>query len=421
MVQAEARAGEGSPNHPLAVRMGIIAGVSHNVVIGLIMGHFGIFLASAEKRIGISAEQAALGIPLVLIGSSLVAPFAGVLLARYSLRLIMVIGSLRTIGGFALLGLSESYPLYLLAYGLFLGPAMSLTGSIGPATLVTRWFTRNRGLALGVVHLPIVIAVLPLALNWFIDRSGPVTAYLTLAIFAAVLLIPLQLLAVDHPPGGESVAPEAAGQRTADGSFSVAQLLARAPFWAICLAAIASMASSVLLGSLLVPMGVSWGFTRTQSAAIQSIMSAVGILGSVLFGWVADRLGGARALALIAFDCAVLWLLLLLQPPFLATAAICGLIGMHGAGAIPGISRAFTDTFGAASFSRAFGLNTMIGLPFIGFAIVGSAGVYTATGSYAPALEVMAAYFAVATLLALYAYAAGKRISRASLSPSPAT
>lgn len=401
---------EGAANHPLAVRMGVIAGVSHNVVIGTVMGHFGVMLASAEHRLGITAGQAALGIPLVLIGSSIVAPFAGVLLAKHSLRLILVIGAVLTVGGFALLGLSQSYPLYLLAYGLFLGPAMSLTGSIGPATLVTRWFTKNRGLALGVVHLPVVIAILPVALNWFVERNGAVISYLTLAIFAAVLLVPLTLLAVDHPPGGESSAPEPAATLTSDGSLSVAQLLGNSRFWAMCLAVVASMSSSVLLGSLLVPMGMSWGFTSGESALIQSIMSAVGIFGSVLFGWVSDRLGGARTLALIAFDCAVLWSLLLLQPPFAATALIVGLIGMHGAGAIPGISKAITEAFGQASFSRGFGINTVIGLPFIAFAIVGSAGVYTSTGSYAPALVAMAGYFAVAVILALYA-SVGKKAS----------
>jgi MFS family permease len=411
MIVAGVDVPEGAKNHPMAVRMGIVAGVSHNVVIGMIMGHFGVMLSSVEQRMHVTAEQAALGIPLVLLGSALTAPFVGVLLAKVSLRLILIIGAVLTVGGFAILGLTDSYPLYLLAYGLFLGPAMSLAGSIGPATLVTRWFNKNRGLALGVVHLPVVIAILPVALNWFLERNGYVTSYLTLAGFAAVCLVPLTLLTVDHPPGGETPAPEPAEQRTADGSFSIAQLLKRPQFWALCLAAIASMSSSVLLGSLLVPMGISWGFTRAESALLASIMSAVGIVGSILFGWCADKLGGARSLALIAFDCAILWGLLLIAPPFPVVALIVGLIGMHGAGSIPTMSRGLSDTFGQASFSRGFGLNTIIGLPFIAFAIIGSAGVYTKTGSYRPAILAMSGYFVVAILLALYA-AGRKQVTR---------
>ena len=354
--------------------MGVIAGVSHNVVIGTVMGSFGLMLASVEQRLGVNAEEAAVGIPLVLVGSSILAPFVGVLIARFSLRLLLLLGGLLTVGGYFVLATTNSYAFYLIAYGLCFGPAMTLAGSIGPATLVTRWFHSNRGLALGIVHLPI----------------------------SAILMLPLIILTVDHPPSAETVAPEPEDKRTADGSFSIGQLLARPRFWALCLAAIASMTSSVLLGSLLVPMGLSWGFSRPDAALMQSIMSLVGIAGSVLFGWVADKLGGGRSLALIGFNCAILWLVLLQHPPSVVTTIIVGLIGMHGAGAVPTLGRGLSDTFGQASYSRGFGLNTLIGLPFIALAVVGSARVFTTTGSYDIAIVAIAAFFVIAVLLGLY-------------------
>lgn len=240
-----------APNHPLAIRMGVIAGVSHNMMIGTVFGSFGLMLASVEQRLGVSAEKAAAGMPLLLVGASVLAPFVGVLIARFSLRLLLIIGALLMVAGYLLLATTQSYALYLIAYGLCFGPAMSLVGSIGPATLVTRWFHRNRGLALGIVHLPIVIAVVP----WLLERGlrvyAPTTLYLAVGIIAAIVLLPLILLTVDHPPGGETVAPEPSEKRTADGSFSVGQLLVRPRFWALCVAAIASMTSSTLLGSLL--------------------------------------------------------------------------------------------------------------------------------------------------------------------------
>lgn len=392
-----------APNHPLAVRMGVIAGVSHNMVIGTVMGSFGLMLASVEQRLGVSAEQAAAGIPLVLVGSSVLAPFVGVLIARVSLRLLLLVGALLTVAGYLTLAWTNSYALYLMAYGLCFGPALSLAGSIGPATLVTRWFNRNRGLALGIVHLPVVIAVVPWTLERALSVTSAGTIYLVIGLLCAALMLPLVLLAIDHPPGRvESVAPGPHENRTADGSLSMAQLVARPRFWAISLAAVASMASSVLLGSLLVPMGLSWGFTRPEAALLQSIMSLVGIAGSVLFGWIADRIGGGRALALIGFDCAVLWAILLQHPPFWLAALVIGLIGMHGAGAIPTLGRGLSDAFGQASYSRGFGLNTLIGLPFIAFAVVGSARVHSLTRSYDGAILAMAGFFVLAAILGLY-------------------
>ncbi|MGE4304469.1 MAG: MFS transporter [Novosphingobium sp.] len=401
MAHSPSPAGD-APNHPLAVRMGVIAGVSHNVVIGTVMGSFGLMLASVEQRLGVNAEEAAVGIPLVLVGSSILAPFVGVLIARFSLRLLLLLGGLLTVGGYFVLATTNSYAFYLIAYGLCFGPAMTLAGSIGPATLVTRWFHSNRGLALGIVHLPIVIAIVPWALDRALGSYAPTTIYAAIGTISAILMLPLIMLTVDHPPSAETVAPEPEDKRTADGSFSIGQLLARPRFWALCLAAIASMTSSVLLGSLLVPMGLSWGFSRPDAALMQSIMSLVGIAGSVLFGWVADKLGGGRSLALIGFNCAILWLVLLQHPPFVVTTIIVGLIGMHGAGAVPTLGRGLSDTFGQASYSRGFGLNTLIGLPFIALAVVGSARVFTTTGSYDLAIVAIAAFFVIAVLLGLY-------------------
>lgn len=392
------------PNHPLAVRMGVIAGVSHNMVIGTIMGSFGLMLASVEQRLNVSGEAAAAGIPLLLVGASVLAPFVGVLVAKVSLRLLLLIGALLTVVGYLTLAFTNSYALYLVAYGLCFGPALSLAGSIGPATLVTRWFNRNRGLALGIVHLPVVIALVPWTLDRALSITSPSMIYLSIGLLCAVLLLPLTLLAIDHPPGEtESLAPEPAENRTSDGSLSIAQLLARPRFWAICLASIASMTGSVLLGSLLVPMGLSWGFTRPEAALLQSIMSLVGIAGSVLFGLISDRLGGGRSLALIGFNCAICWLILLQHPPFwLATVAV-GVIGMHGAGAIPALGRGLSDAFGQASYSRGFGLNTLIGLPFIGLSVVGSARLFSVTGSYDQAIVAMVVFFVAAIGLGLYA------------------
>ena len=400
------------PNHPLAVRMAIIAGISFNIIIGTVMGHFGVMLESVEHRLGIPAEKAAAGIPLTMLGAAVVAPIVGVLIARFSLRLILLIGALLAAAGFVILALTTSYALYLFAFGACFGPAMTLAGSIGPGTVVARWFNRNRGLALGLVNLAILIAIMPVGLNIFVDRFGAVAAYWLLAALCGVVLAPLTLLVIDHPPGGETLAPEPAADRTADGSFSTGQLLGKPRFWAMCLAAIASMTSSVLLGSLLVPMGVAWGFTRDQSALLASVMSLVGIAGGILFGWVSDRIGGARTLALIGLNCAILWSTLLLAPSFPVVALVVGLIGLHGAAPVPALGKAISDAFGQASFSRGFGLNTVISLPFLAGAIIGSARAYSATGSYNLAIIAITCFFAVAAVLGLYA-AGGMKATRA--------
>jgi MFS family permease len=226
-------------------------------------------------------------------------------------------------------------------------------------------------------------------------------------------MLPLTALTVNHPPEYVPPAMGADGKRTSDGSLSVWQLLGSSRFWAVSLANIASTTSSVMLGSLLVPMGVSWHFTPFNSAVLASIMSTVGLIGSVLFGWIADKIGGSRALALVGFDCAILWGILLLEPPFAVVAVVVGLIGMHGAASIPSVGRALTDIFGQASYSRGFGLNTVISLPFMGIGLIGGARIARETGSFAVPITCMVVFFALAIALGLYAAAGEGRSKRA--------
>jgi MFS family permease len=365
--------------------MGLIAGISHNMVVGCLMGSFSVMLASVETRLQVTRELSSLGGPVVIFGSALIASGVGVLMARYSLRTLLFLGACLSLAGYLILAFTTSYPLYIASYALLFGPSMAIAGSVGPATLVTRWFTRNRGLALGLVHLSIVVAIMPVLCNWVLENHGAQATYLMLAGIVAVTLVPVTLLVRDHPPGAE--APAAADENAAaDTGVTVGQIVRRPAFWGLAIAAAAVITGIMILTFNMIPLAQWLGIDRTHGAILQSIMSFSGMAGSVLFGWVADRIGGARGLALLAFNFAVLMGLLLLDLPFPVLAVVIGLLGLHGAGMIPNLSRALADAFGPQSFSRAFGLSTSLSVPFTIIGLVGMGIVFTHTQSYAPAL-----------------------------------
>jgi cyanate permease len=411
MLQADTDSESAPPNDPRAVRMGGIAWLSHNVIIGSIMGTAGVLLIPLQDRLHVPRGLASIGVPMVIVGSAVFASVAGVLAARYSLRRLLAAASVLMALAWLVLAFAHSYWPFLLAYGLLLGPALAVGGAVLPPTLVTRWFQRHRGLAIGIVHLPIVITIMPLAASLFISRFGVTALFLALAVFSAVTLIPGSLALIEYPPGHDprQYANETAAQRSARGatavgpSFTVPLLLQNRRFWLLALAVGAVNTSSVTLASHLPAMGVAWGYAPTSAAALASVMSLVGMAGSILFGFVADKIGGARALALIAFDAAILWSLLLMDLPYAARAVIIGLIGMHGSGAIPSISKAIASAFGEASFSRAFGLASTVTLPLMIAAVYGFGVIFQMQGSYAAGLMAMIAYFIIAIPLAIVA------------------
>jgi MFS family permease len=105
-----------------------------------------------------------------------------------------------------------------------------------------------------------------------------------------------------------------------------------------------------------------------------------------MWGWIADRIGGGKALTLAAVDCAVLWAVLLIGPSYPIAVIVIGLLGLHGTASIPLVSVSLSEAFGQASFSRAFGLSTMTTLPFAVIGVQGASASFVKTGSYTPVI-----------------------------------
>ena len=399
---AESSAVVGS-NHPLAFRMAVIAFLTNNITIGVIWGSFSVLLTAVEQRLSVGRELSTLSVPALNLAMAFCAPFVGVLATRHSLRLLMICGTTLLTAGFALLAVSHSYPLYLIAYGLLLGPGMA-AGVILSASLVTRWFVVHRGRALGIIYTPVVIALVPLTISWVLLSWGLSASYWVLAALSAVALIS-NFFIVDHPPKtAPTIAPalDQPAPATTSG-ISVASLLKSPRFWALSIAGISSTTGSIVLTAHMVPMAATWGFSTPLAATLLTVQSLIGIAGTILFGWIADRIGAINALALLVLDSAILWALLLLHPPFAVTAVLVGLIGLHGAGVLPVMSLVLAEAFGRDNFSRAYGINNMLALPFSVLCVPAAAIAYTRTGSYSAAIIGQASFFLIALLLTLSA------------------
>jgi len=79
VLQADTGSEFAPPNDPRAVRMGAIAWLSHNIIIGSIFGTAGVLLIPLQDRLHISRGLASIGVPMVIVGSAVLASVAGVL------------------------------------------------------------------------------------------------------------------------------------------------------------------------------------------------------------------------------------------------------------------------------------------------------------------------------------------------------
>jgi MFS family permease len=386
-------------NDVLAPRMCLLAFLSGNLSMGCMFGSFGVLLAAVEAKMGITRDLSSLGIPLASLGLGVMSPLAGALAAKFSIRLLMIAGAVMNVIAYAVLALSSSIAIDLVVYALLIGPGIGLAGSVLPMTLITRWYRVNQGRALGLMNMPLAPAILPLAAAMALRAFGLTATYGLLAALMALLVLPL-LLVVDFPPRtttdrtGNEVADNTAGL-----GLTIGQLVGRPHFWTLAMGWAAVMMSASIASAHLVPMSQEWGLNAMQAASLLTAFSAMGAVGTLAFGWLADRLGYKKAFVLLCIDSAVLWAAMLLHPPYALLLLLAGLVGFHGGAAIPVFGVALTRSFGQASFGRAFGLGYVVSLPFCLLSVPAAARVYMHTGSYSGAMAGLIGFLVFATLL----------------------
>jgi MFS family permease len=138
-------------------------------------------------------------------------------------------------------------------------------------------------------------------------------------------------------------------------------------------------------------MAIGRGVEPTRAAVLLSVSSLGAMIGSPAFGWLAERLGGAPALATGCVGAALLWTLLMIQPSYPLLMLIVVFMGFTSGGVIPMVGMAISQTFGRENFSRVLGLMSLLNLPASVAGVPLAAIIYVRTGSYDGALLAMAA------------------------------
>lgn len=372
--------------------MVLLSFLAQNCAMGLAFGSFGPLLASTEQHFGVSRAVAASGMSALMLALGLLSPAVGGALQRVQIRTVLMSGAAISAGGYFGLAFSSSFPLALCMFVL-VGAGVCLLGVIAPLTLITRWFTSARARALSIVNLPILLFVTPFAIAEVLPVHGRTTVLLTIAaIFAS--LVPLMALVIERPeqvgqqPWGADHAASADVAAAPASRLSPKDIVFAPSFWIVSLGVgvIAGTGSAYVVH--IIAFGVAQQMSLQQAAMMLSIYSGSGILGSLVFGWLADRYGPVVALSITAFFQAALWLglVLLSGSGLLTIAALMGICvvpinTLHGA--------SIGALFGPANVSRVMGFSYLVKLPFL-FTFAPLAGLlFDRSGSYTQAFLMM--------------------------------
>lgn len=362
----------------------VIQGVS----VGILIYCFALFSLPWLDEFDASRRDVMITVSVLQIGMGVFGPIVGRVLDQFSFKWVVLVGLATLMVGLALVRVSTALWQVWLIYGTLMPLATILMGTLASQTLVAKWFTTDRGLALGISAMGTSLGgiIFPWLVAGWILEFGWREAISTLMIVAVVLVVPLTLLVLRRDPPEQGAPGTVPGDETPVGRIWTArEILTTSLFWIPFLSLVPL---NMGFGALQFNLGVftrDLGLDDAAAAPLIMISSVCMIIGKLFFGWLGDRLDHRIlfwiAIALLA--CACLFLLLTDTYAGLVLGVIC--MGLSGGGILPMMGIIFGARFGAASFGRVMGF-VMLNVTFGSLAPILAGWVYDATGSYDPAL-----------------------------------
>jgi MFS family permease len=308
----------------------------------------------------------------------------------------MPAGAILTAG--ALMWLSQSTALwhFYIAYGVIAAIGSVMLHIVPLTTIVSNWFVRNRGTAIGIVAAGSGIGQLSLPLlQYLIGQIGWRYSYFLLGL--AILIIPTTLIWLflySHPSDrGLSADDEMKPRRKrpvvdvvvqtdskvlerkrgiirkgevvildkewAEKEWSVRKAIATFRFWALTLVIAMFAVGFFLISVHLVAYLIDNGYSPVLAASVTGLQGLINVLGKFVGGLLCDRIGREKTLTLsiiIFISCIVLLNIggVIFSP--LAIYAFTVLYGMGYGMALPALMASAADLFQGKHFGSILGV-----------------------------------------------------------------
>jgi len=387
----------------LTAGLGLALGYAPIIVYSL-----GIFLKPLTREFHSSRSNISLAFTLANVAQALVSPQVGRWADRWGARRVILVGTVLfgLLLTFSLLRSTSLWTLYLLF--VLLGITGTGVAPVPYSKVVSNWFDRHRGLALGLtmVVFGAGVIVMPSLTQRLLTILGWRGAYATIGVIVLFVSVPLVALVLkENPremgllPDGEHTARSAASERRNNEGIAWHDARRDSVFWTI-IAAFSLVGASVHGCVLhLAPMLTDRGIPAGRAALAASLLGSAVLIGRVASGYSLDRFFAPRV-AIFFFCAAAVGMVLFWSGVAGSTAYVAAFLVGLGMGAEVDLIAFLTSRYFGL---RAFG--EIYGYAFGSYALAGALGPwlmgmgFDRTGSYRAVL----ASFLVATLLAVVA------------------
>ncbi len=292
--------------------------LSSAVANGLPVNAFSLFLQDWSTQLHAPISFFQLGLAALGLFSAFCSPYVGILSDKYPARWLMGGGLL----GMALLcigvSLVQTSGQLLALFMIVLPVAVVFSTTLPQNAVVSRWFVRRLGLALGLTSFGLGIAgvVLPPIVAALLPEFGWRTIWRVGGLFIGLVVAPLVVWVVRDRPaerdGTQYVAADGASRSRhghghghgaglgADG-LTWRAVFARRNFWLLVAVFLPMLALYGGTLNNLAPIASTQGLSRQTAGALMSALSFAHICSTLICGLLSDRFGNRLPLAGLAW------------------------------------------------------------------------------------------------------------------------
>lgn len=289
----------------LACAVGMACGIA-----SVLTSTFQVFLAPLQAEFGWTRPQLFLALTVTLLVVTGLAPSFGAFVDRVGARRIIVVGLLFESAVMASFSLQSASLAWLYVRYVALAVLAMGTTHVGFARIITVWFDRRRGLALGIMlaGLGIGNAVWPVLTQWAIDTWGWRHAYWLIAGIIAVVGLGVVAPIVRESPQAmgllgdeESLGGKESLGAKADYGMTRRDATRTLTFWLMTSAFLLIGISVSSVQSHMIPLLRSRGVDARTAATVLSALGGALVIGRLAAGWLMDRFFAPRvAIAFLA-------------------------------------------------------------------------------------------------------------------------
>lgn len=297
------------------------------------------------------------------VGKLVVAPLfgflAGWLIDKYGPRQLMMTGAFMLAIAFIGLAFTSSLEMFYLFY-VFNALGYVFGGPLPCQVLISRWFTKNRGKAMGIAYLGIGAggAVAPLLAAGLVKIYDWHLALAALGVIGFLIIFPISYFIKDNAPKVAAVDSNVlkADTKPKIEGVSMSKILKSRNFYLLAFGSMCSIGVVGGIGQHIKLYLSDLDFSQGDAANVMSFVLLSSLIGRVLMGYLADIINRKYVMLLIYFIVAAA-IPLLLVPDFTGRIYIFAVIfGIGLGGDYMIIPLMAGDLFGIKALGRTMGI-----------------------------------------------------------------